>query len=115
MSENCIFCKLARHEIPAKPVIEDDDVFVFHDLNPQAPVHLLVVPKTHIINLAATSESDSALLGKLLRAAAQSAEKLGIAESGYRIVANVGEHGGQSVDHLHIHVLGGREMKWPPG
>ena len=113
--ENCIFCKLAAHEIPANVVFEDDEVFAFHDLSPQAPVHALVIPKAHVANLAATSGGHAQLLGKLTRAAAQIAEALGIAASGYRVVINSGADGGQTVGHLHLHVLGGRPMAWPPG
>ena len=111
----CIFCKIANKEIPAKTVYEDEEVYAFHDLNPQAPAHALVIPKRHIGNLLLAEESDSALLGRLMGAAAHVAHTLGIAESGFRVVANVGVDGGQTVDHLHLHVLGGRHMTWPPG
>lgn len=112
---DCIFCKIANKEIPAKTVYEDEEVYAFHDLNPQAPAHALVIPKRHIANLALAEESDSPLLGRLMSAAAHVARTLGIAESGFRVVANVGPDGGQTVDHLHLHVLGGRHMAWPPG
>jgi len=112
---DCIFCKLAGRQIPANSVYEDEELFAFHDLVPQAPVHVLIVPKRHITNIAATTESDAELLGKIVRAAAKIAVDLGIADSGYRVVANVGSNGGQSVDHLHMHLLGGRHMTWPPG
>jgi len=112
---DCIFCKLANHAIPARAVFEDDDIFAFEDLSPQATVHILIVPKRHIANLAATSDGDLEVLGKLLRAAAVIAADQGVSESGYRTVANVGRDGGQTVDHLHLHLLGGRHMGWPPG
>ena len=113
---DCIFCKIAAGEIPVTPVLETDDLIAFHDLNPQAPVHVLVIPKEHIANIAAADEeAHGPLLGKLLRAANEVAQKTGVAESGFRVVANVGRNGGQSVDHLHLHVLGGRPLAWPPG
>jgi histidine triad (HIT) family protein len=112
---DCIFCKIAAHDIPSNVVLDDDDVFAFHDLNPQAPVHILVIPKRHIVNAAEAVESDGPILGRLMRAASTVAEIAGIDEGGYRIVANVGADGGQTVNHLHLHVLGGRRMTWPPG
>jgi histidine triad (HIT) family protein len=113
--DNCIFCKLAGHEIPADSVYEDDELFAFRDLNPAAPVHVLIIPKRHVANIADTTDADAALLGKIVRAATRIATELEIADSGYRIVANVGRDGGQSVDHLHLHLLGGRALAWPPG
>ena len=110
-----IFEKIARREIPAKIVFEDDDVIAFHDVNPQAPVHVLVVPKQRIPRLAEAAESDSELLGKLLLAAREIAARLGISESGYRIVINNGPDAGESVPHLHVHLLGKRNLAWPPG
>ncbi len=112
---DCIFCKIAAGEIPVTPVLETDDLIAFHDLNPQAPVHVLVIPKEHIANIAAAEESHGLLLGTLMRAASEVARKTGVADSGFRVVANVGKDGGQSVDHLHLHVLGGRPLTWPPG
>ena len=112
---DCIFCKIGAKEIPSKAVYEDDELYAFHDLNPQAPEHALVIPKRHISNLLATEDPDSLLLGRLLRAAAAVAHTLGISNGGFRVVANVGPDGGQTVDHLHLHVLGGRHMTWPPG
>ena len=114
MSE-CIFCKIGAGQIPAKVVLQDDEVLAFDDVNPQAPVHVLVIPKRHVVNLNETEAGDRTLLGRLLDAATQVARKKGIAESGYRVVANQGRDGGQSVFHLHLHVLGGRPMSWPPG
>jgi histidine triad (HIT) family protein len=112
---DCIFCRIAGHEIPANAVYEDDELFAFHDLNPQAPVHVLIIPKQHINNIAGATDSDAALLGKIVLAANRIAAELGVADSGYRIVANVGAHGGQTVGHLHLHLLGGRHLAWPPG
>jgi histidine triad (HIT) family protein len=96
-------------------VYEDDDVYAFKDLNPQAPVHVLIIPKAHITDVAVLQEQHDTLAGKLLRIGAQIAREIGIERTGYRLVANVGPHAGQSVFHLHIHLLGGRQMTWPPG
>lgn len=112
MSDNCIFCKIARGEIPSKSVAESETAFAFRDLNPQAPTHVLVIPRTHVGSLA--EASDTQMLGDLMAFAAQVARKEGL-EEGYRVVANTGPNGGQTVDHLHLHVLGGRRMTWPPG
>ena len=109
-----IFEKIIRREIPAKIVFEDGDVLAFHDVNPQAPVHVLIVPKRVIARLADAKESDAALLGKLLLAARKVAEKLDLT-SGYRVVINNGPDAGESVPHLHVHVLGKRALAWPPG
>lgn len=113
MSESCIFCRIAAGEIPTKLVAETHEAVAFHDVNPQAPVHVLVIPRQHLTSLA-TAE-DEELLGQLLMLAAKVARTEGISESGYRVVANTGSDGGQSVDHLHFHVMGGRRMTWPPG
>ena len=110
-----IFEKIARREIPARIVWEDEDVIAFHDVDPKAPVHVLVVPKRVITNLAATTEADQALLGKLLAATRIVAEKLDLLDSGYRVVINSGPDAGESVPHLHAHVLGKRSLSWPPG
>ena len=109
----CIFCKIAAGEIPADKLMEEDDLIVFRDLSPQAPTHLLVIPKKHIATMNDATETDEALLGRLLTACgrAAAAEKL----SEYRIVNNCGESAGQSVFHIHFHVLGGRSLGWPPG
>jgi histidine triad (HIT) family protein len=111
----CIFCKIAAGEIPAKKVHEDDEVVAFRDLNPQAPTHILIISRRHVASLAAAGEADGALLGRLLLAARTIAEREGIATDGYRVVTNSGELGGQSVFHIHLHLLGGRPMTWPPG
>ncbi|KYF85813.1 histidine triad nucleotide-binding protein [Sorangium cellulosum] len=111
----CIFCKIANKEIPSKVVLEDEHVLAFHDVNPQAPTHVLVIPKRHIAGIAQAAPEDEAVLGRLLLAARQVAEKTGIAEGGFRTVVNSGANAGQTVFHLHVHVLGGRPMAWPPG
>jgi len=110
-----IFEKIAAREIPARIVWEDDDVLAFHDVNPQAPVHVLVVPKRVITRLADTTEADQAILGKLLAATRVVAEKLDLLTTGYRVVINSGPDAGESVPHLHVHVLGRRQLSWPPG
>ena len=111
----CLFCRIARKEIPAKLLYEDDEVVAFEDLNPQAPVHVLVVPRRHIATLNDLSPADDALMGKLSRVAAQVAREKGVAEPGWRSVVNVNREGGQVVFHVHLHCLGGRPMFWPPG
>ncbi len=111
----CLFCKIASKQIPAKVLFEDDDLVAFHDINPVAPTHVLVIPKQHIVGVAEGQPEHAALFGKLLLAARRVAEETGVATSGYRVVANVGPHAGQSVFHLHLHVIGGRQLGWPPG
>ena len=113
MSADCLFCRIIRGEIPAKLVTETPDCIAFRDINPQAPVHVLVVPRRHVASL--DELRDAELLGKIGLLAAEIARSEGIAESGYRTVINQGSDGGQSVAHLHMHLLGGRKMKWPPG
>jgi histidine triad (HIT) family protein len=116
MSEqSCLFCRIVAQEIPADFVNQDEQCVVIRDLNPQAPTHLLVIPKEHIESLDDASQKDEALLGHLLRVAARVANAEGLAESGYRTVINNGAGAGQSVFHLHVHVLGGRPLNWPPG
>jgi histidine triad (HIT) family protein len=110
-----IFEKIIRREIPAEIVWEDDDAIAFRDVNPQAPVHVLIVPKRVIPRLADTTEEDGPLLGKLLVASRKVAEKLDLLTSGYRVVINSGPDAGESVPHLHVHVLGKRALAWPPG
>jgi len=112
---DCLFCKIGSGQIPAKVVLQDDEVLAFDDVNPQAPVHVLVIPKRHVVALNDAGAGDHVLLGRLLEAATLVARKKGIAEAGYRVVANQGRDGGQTVFHLHLHVLGGRPMAWPPG
>jgi histidine triad (HIT) family protein len=116
MSEpDCLFCRIVAGEIPTVFVHQDDRSVVISDLNPQAPVHLLVIPKEHIESLDDASRKDEALLGHLLRVAARVANVAGLVGGGYRTVINNGAGAGQSVFHLHVHVLGGRAMNWPPG
>ncbi|RLG99163.1 histidine triad nucleotide-binding protein [Candidatus Bathyarchaeota archaeon] len=110
---DCIFCKIASGEIPAQIVYKDDEFVAFRDINPQAPVHILIIPKKHIPKLYDTD--DEKLLGKMLVLANEIAKKEGISEDGYRIVINTNRNAGQSIDHLHLHLLGGRVMNWPPG
>ena len=110
-----IFEKIIRREIPAEIVWEDEEVLAFRDVNPQAPVHVLIVPKRVISRLADVTETDGAVLGKLLLASRKVAEKLDLLESGYRVVINSGPDAGESVPHLHVHVLGKRPLAWPPG
>lgn len=112
---DCLFCKIARGEIPSKKIYEDEELLAFHDIGPKAPVHFLVVPKKHVANLMEIQEGDSALLGRMLFKAQELARQLGCAERGARFVFNCKSDGGQTVDHLHLHVLGGRVMGWPPG
>jgi histidine triad (HIT) family protein len=110
-----IFEKIISREIPAKIVFEDEEAIAFHDVNPQAPVHVLIVPKRVIPRLAEASASDQALLGHLLLAAAKVARDLGMSDSGYRVVINSGPDAGETVPHLHVHLLGKRSLGWPPG
>jgi len=110
-----LFEKIIVREIPATIIYEDDQVFALRDINPQAPKHVLVIPKKPIPRLAEAGVEDQALLGHLLLKAAEVAAKLGLNEGGYRLVINNGEDGGESVPHLHVHILGGRRMAWPPG
>ena len=110
-----IFEKILNKEIPAEIVYEDDFTLAFKDVHPQAPVHVLVIPKQKLVNVASSTVDDIEVLGKILNAARIVAEKLGISESGYRLVMNNNADGGQSVDYLHCHVLGGRALAWPPG
>ena len=112
---SCVFCRIIEGGIPAKIVHQDEHALVFEDLNAQAPVHLLVIPKRHMASVQDCQEKDQALLGHLLLTCSKVAKMKNLAECGYRIVTNSGEDGGQSVFHLHFHVLGGRHMAWPPG
>ena len=111
---SCVFCKIIEGNIPSTSVFQDDLGYAFADLNPKAPVHVLIVPRKHIGSLNETGKDDRALLGHLLWAATEVARKKDLS-NGYRIVVNTGEEGGQTVDHLHLHLLGGRAMTWPPG
>jgi len=115
MSEDCLFCKIIAGQIPSNKVYSDDEVYAFRDINPAAPQHILIIPKKHISDITDTSADDQALLGKLLLAANQITAAEGLQESGFRYVINTGGDGGQTVFHLHLHILGGRQMRWPPG
>lgn len=113
--ENCLFCRIIAGEIPGEVVHQDDRAIVIRDINPQAPTHLLVIPREHIESLDDASQKDEAMLGHLLRLGARVANSEGLGENGYRTVINTGAGAGQSVFHLHVHVLGGRSLSWPPG
>ncbi len=113
MAESCLFCRIVSGEIPAQEVYRNDRVLAFRDIAPVAPTHVLVIPVSHVENLGELT--DPALAGALLLAAAEVARREGLEESGYRVVLNTGRDAGQSVDHVHAHVLGGRNMQWPPG
>ena len=112
---DCLFCAIASGDVPADRVHEDDDVVAFRDINPQAPTHILVVPREHVASAARLDSAHDALWARLLHVIQQLARSGGIEDSGYRIVTNVGRDGGQTVDHLHLHLLGGRHLTWPPG
>jgi histidine triad (HIT) family protein len=111
---NCLFCKIVEQRIPSTPVYQDDQVYAFPDISPKAPVHILVVPREHIASIAEAGQEKRDLLGHLFLVASEIARQKNLGK-GYRIVVNTGEEGGQTVDHLHLHVLGGRSMTWPPG
>lgn len=115
MAEDTIFAKILRGELPSDEVYSDDEVYAFRDINPGAPTHILVIPRKPIPRVADATEEDAPLLGKLLLVANQIAEDEGLVESGYRLVINNGEGAGQTVFHLHVHVIGGRPLSWPPG
>ena len=112
---DCLFCRIAKKEIPAKVVFEDGKMLAFEDIRPQAPVHVLIIPKAHFASLNEAPEGAEALLGELLFRAREIARERGIAESGYRVVLNTARDSGQEVFHIHFHLLGGRRMTWPPG
>ncbi|HET6781438.1 MAG TPA: histidine triad nucleotide-binding protein [bacterium] len=113
--DDCIFCRIVSGKIPAQRVYEDEAVLAIRDINPQAPVHLLVLPKKHLASVQDASKQDAPLIGALTLAAVQLARAEGLDHRGFRLVINVGPEGGQTVPHLHMHLLGGRQMKWPPG
>lgn len=115
MPQSCLFCRIAAGEIPSKKAFESDDVFAFHDIDPRAPVHVLVIPKQHIESVNSLTDDGAGLIGKLYTVARDLAAELGVAKGGYRLVMNTGPDAGQSVDHIHLHLLGGRKMTWPPG
>ena len=112
---DCLFCKIIKGEIPSAKVYEDDKVYAFRDIEPQAPVHILIIPKEHIVSANELAEENASVVGHIYAVAAKIAKEEGIAEGGYRIVNNCGQDGGQTVKHLHFHMLGGRSLAWPPG
>ena len=112
---DCIFCRIAAKEIPSKVAYEDAEVLAFHDIQPKAPVHIQVIPKRHIARVSEVGEAEAGLVGKLVLVANRLAKESGVAEPGYRLVFNCNAAAGQSVYHLHLHLLGGRPMSWPPG
>ncbi|HEX9552920.1 MAG TPA: histidine triad nucleotide-binding protein [Streptosporangiaceae bacterium] len=112
---DCLFCRIASGEVPATRVLETERTLAFRDINPQAPIHVLIIPKRHYRDLADLAAADAGLLAELAGQAHEVALAAGIAESGYRVVFNTGSNAGQTVDHAHAHVLGGRPMAWPPG
>jgi len=114
MASDCLFCKIASGAIPVTRLYEDEQVLAFPDINPQAPVHILIIPRQHFASLAHTAPEDAGLLGHLLAAAAEIARQQNLTK-GYRLVINTGSDGGQTVEHLHVHLLGGRHLGWPPG
>lgn len=115
MAADCLFCRIVEGEVPATMVHEDDLVVAIRDIAPRAPTHILLMPRQHIASAAELTEAHGPLLGRIFAVAADIARSEGIAEDGYRLVTNVGRYGGQSVDHLHLHLLGGRRFDWPPG
>lgn len=115
MAENCLFCKMVSGEIKPDVVYQDEAVFAFKDINPQAPVHVLVIPKRHVTTLNDLGPQDAELAGRLTLTAVNIAKEMGIADAGYRTLINTNREGGQAVFHVHLHLLGGRQMKWPPG
>ncbi len=112
---DCLFCKIIQGEIPSTKVYEDNEVLAFRDIDPQAPQHIIIIPKKHISSANEINGENSAVIAKIFEAAAKIAKDLGFAEAGYRIVNNCGEDGGQTVGHIHFHLLAGRSLQWPPG
>lgn len=112
---DCIFCNIIKGEIPSSKVFENEHVYAFNDISPVAPVHVLIIPKEHIASLNEITAENANLIAEVYAAAAEIAKQLGVAESGYRVVSNCGEAAGQTVHHIHFHLLGGRDLAWPPG
>ena len=112
---DCLFCKILQGDIPAKLVYEDDSIITFNDINPQAPTHLLIVPRKHIETLNDLTIDDTQTVGRMVQVAQQLANEKGLANDGYRLIMNCNDHGGQTVFHIHLHLLGGRQFQWPPG
>jgi len=115
MPDDCLFCKIIAGDIPSNKVYSDADVYAFEDINPVAPTHILVIPRKHLGSIQDAEEEDQALLGKLLLSANRIAREQNLAETGFRYVVNTGDEGGQTVHHLHLHIIGGRQCTWPPG
>jgi histidine triad (HIT) family protein len=115
MSENCLFCKIAKGEVPSYKIYEDEGILAFRDTNPQSPVHVLIIPKKHIVGLNTASEEDEAILGNIQIIASKIAKQFTKMKNGFRLVNNCGADGGQTVFHIHYHLLGGRVFGWPPG
>lgn len=113
--EDCIFCKIVKGEIPSQKVYEDEKILAFRDITPQAPVHILIIPKKHLSNILEISSEDQSLLGSIQEAVVRITQQEGIDQKGFRLVNNCGVEGGQTVNHLHFHLLGGRNLGWPPG
>jgi len=112
---SCLFCKIVNKEIPAKTVYEDDEVLAFEDINPQAPIHILIIPKKHIATSLEIQDEDNALIGRLFQVANKLAKDNGVAERGFRTVVNCNSEAGQTVFHIHLHLIAGRALQWPPG
>jgi histidine triad (HIT) family protein len=115
MPSDCLFCRIIAGELPSAQIYSDDTVVAIRDISPQAPTHILLLSRTHVGSVREIGTADHDLIGKIFAAGTELATREGIAEDGYRLVVNVGRHGGQTVDHLHVHLLGGRQMAWPPG
>jgi histidine triad (HIT) family protein len=115
MNEACLFCRIVRGDIPARLAYQDEHTLAFHDIDPRAPVHVLIIPRQHIAGVADLQPADAEVAGRLLVVAGSLASELGVADNGYRLVVNSGADAGQSVDHMHMHLLGGRPLQWPPG
>lgn len=113
--DNCLFCKIARGEIPAEKVYDKNDVVVFKDIHPQAPIHLLAIPREHFAGIHEIPESEMGIMARVNQAIAETVKAMNLADKGYRLVVNYGPHSGQEVPHIHVHILSGRQMKWPPG
>ena len=112
---DCIFCNIIKGEIPSVKVYENEYVYAFNDISPVAPVHVLIIPKEHVESLNDITSENASLISEVYAAAAEIAKQLGVADSGYRVVSNCGEAAGQTVNHIHFHLLGGRDLAWPPG
>lgn len=113
--DNCLFCKIAAGEIPSQKVYEDDLIYAFNDIEPQAPVHVIIIPKVHIASANEITEANSEYISRIFESIPKIAKDLGISEEGYRVVNNCGEKGGQTVHHIHFHLMGGRQFMWPAG